>query len=462
MRNPYIFFFALVLVLSWIVCVSGGGGVFQVNHKFGKKNYWSLTDLKVHDTNRHAAINVPLAQGHGIYYTKLAIGSPPRDYFLIVDTGSDVFLVTCAKCAPCYPTYTDSNPTLNYYDPKLSSTSSLVPCSSSSNKVCGYNIGYGDGSTSTGYFVRDIIGYDQISGDFQTTIRNADVSFGCGMKVTGNLGNLSLDGLIGFGASSTSFLSHLASEGKVSKKFAHCLDGRNGGGIFVIGDIVGPPLKMTPLIPNGPLYNVIMKSIQVGNSVLDISQFEAGEGKGTIVDSGTTLAYLPGPIFNPLRLMILTSQVNLSTRIVNDHYGCFEFHKSLDDSFPSVTLSFENSLELKVYPHDYLIPNHEWYYCLGWQDSRRLKSDLIILGDLVLNNKLVLYDLENQALRVSECSSTIGLKDEESGAIYQAGGSNNLSSYPTRYNKHISSSPAQHFGRVIQLVLLSFMLYNCV
>ncbi|KAI3900854.1 hypothetical protein MKW92_017611 [Papaver armeniacum] len=474
MRNPYIIFFALVLVLSWIVSVSGGGGVFQVSHRFGRRIDWSLTDLKVHDTNRHSAINVPLAHGHGIYYTKVAIGSPPRDYFLIVDTGSDVFWVTCAKCGPCDPTYTSSDPTLNYYDPKLSSTSSLVPCSanfcteysksrdqstgcSSNYKVCGYNIGYGDASSSTGYFVRDIIGYDQISGDFQTTVRNVDVAFGCGTEVTGNFGTLSMDGLIGLGASSTSLLSQLASEGKVSKKFAHCLDGRNAGGIFVIGDIVGPPLKMTPLIPNGPLYNVIMKSIQVGNSVLDISQFEAGEGKRTIVDSGTTLAYLPGPIFNPFRLMILTSQVNLSTRIVDDHYECFEFHISLDDSFPTVTLTFENSLELKVYPHDYLIPTHEWYYCLGWQDSKRLKSDLIILGDLVLNNKLVLYDLENQALGVSEydCSSTIGLKDEESGAIYQAGGSNNLSSYPTRYNKHISSSPARHFGRVIQLVLLS-------
>ncbi|KAI3906355.1 hypothetical protein MKW92_031433, partial [Papaver armeniacum] len=84
--------------------------------------------------------------------------------------------------------------------------------------------------------------------------------------------------------------------------------------------------------------------------------------------------------------------------------------------------------------------------------------------DLVLNNKLVLYDLENQALGVSEydCSSTIGLKDEESGFIYQAGGSNNLSSYPTRYHKDISSSPTQHFGRVIQLVSLSFMLYHYV
>ncbi|KAI3917700.1 hypothetical protein MKW98_021462 [Papaver atlanticum] len=41
-----------------------------------------------------------------LYYTKLAIGSPPKDYLLEVDTGSDVSLVNCAQCSPCSPTYT--------------------------------------------------------------------------------------------------------------------------------------------------------------------------------------------------------------------------------------------------------------------------------------------------------------------------------------------------------------------
>ncbi|KAI3878165.1 hypothetical protein MKX03_029408 [Papaver bracteatum] len=477
MKNHYIFFFALVLVLSWVV--SASGGVFQVSHKFGKRIDWSLTKLKVHDTKRHAAINVPLAHGHGIYYTKLAMGSPPRDFFLIVDTGSDVFWVNCAKCGPCHPTYTAVDPTLNLYDPELSSTSSLVPCSGdfcteysngrhqsgcSSNKACRYSVGYADGTTTAGYFVRDIIGYDQISGDFQTTIRNADVSFGCGMKVAGNFGNLSLDGLIGFGVSSTSLLSQLASDGKVSKKFAHCLDSRNGGGIFVIGDVVQPPLTMTPLVPNAPHYNVNMKSIQVGESIIDISKFQARDGESTVVDSvsGTSLTYFPKAVLDPLKQMSLASQSNLTTYLAGDLYECFDFNISID-SLPTVTFHFENSLQFKVYPYDYLFTHNEMY-CFGWQDSATFGTDLIILGDLELNNKLVLYDLENQAVGVSEydCSSAVGLKDEESGFIYQAGGSNNLSSYPTRYHRDISSSPAQHFGRVIQLILLSFMLYSCV
>lgn len=45
-------------------------------------------------------------------------------------------------------------------------------------------------------------------------------------------------------------ISQLASSGRVKKIFAHCLDGRNGGGIFAIGRVVQPKVNMTPLVPN--------------------------------------------------------------------------------------------------------------------------------------------------------------------------------------------------------------------
>lgn len=45
-------------------------------------------------------------------------------------------------------------------------------------------------------------------------------------------------------------LSQLSSSGKVKKIFAHCLDSKNGGGIFAVGDVVLPEVKTTPLVPN--------------------------------------------------------------------------------------------------------------------------------------------------------------------------------------------------------------------
>ncbi|KAI3900636.1 hypothetical protein MKW92_025949 [Papaver armeniacum] len=513
-----VFFFALV---SSSAFVDGGGGFFTVKNKFGKVSDRSLQELTSHDTTRHerhlSAVNVPLGgngklSGTGLYFTKLAIGSPPKDYFLYVDTGSDVLWVNCAKCGPCRPTYTVNDSSLNLYDPRLSSTAGLVACSDdfcteyskgrrntdcSSNKACEYGVGYGDGSKTAGYFVRDIIGFDEVSGNLQATIGNAGVSFGCGMRQTGKF---ALDGLVGLGASSTSLLSQLASSGKMKKKFAHCLDGINGGGIFVIGDVVQPALKTTPLVPNAPHYNVNMKSIQVGNNIQDISKFIAEDGEGTVIDSGTTLTYFPEAILNPLKQMvwkfpklyafqtfilcealtltinvsyflfyILTSHPNLTTQLVKDTFECFDFEESIDDFFPTVIFGFENSLQLNAYPHDYLIQYKIGGYCFGWQDSQLLKSNLIILGDLVLMNKLVLYDVENQVLGLADydCSSTIGLKDDVSGVVNQVAGSNSLSSLPPRHRKDIPSSAAHDhhldFGMVFKLFLLSlFMLYNCV
>lgn len=75
----------------------------------------------------------------------------------------------------------------------------------------------------------------------------------CGATQSGDLGSSgegALDGILGFGKSNSSIISQLASSGKVKNMFAHCLDGKNGGGIFAIGRVVQPKVNMTPLVPN--------------------------------------------------------------------------------------------------------------------------------------------------------------------------------------------------------------------
>lgn len=45
-----------------------------------------------------------------------------------------------------------------------------------------------------------------------------------------------------------------------------------------------------------------MTAVQVGQVLLNLSNevFEVGDRKGTIIDSGTTLAYLPEMVYEPL------------------------------------------------------------------------------------------------------------------------------------------------------------------
>lgn len=48
-----------------------------------------------------------------------------------------------------------------------------------------------------------------------------------------------------------------------------------------------------------PHYNVVMKKVEVGGNVLELATdtFASGDQKGTIIDSGTTLAYLPESVY---------------------------------------------------------------------------------------------------------------------------------------------------------------------
>ncbi|OVA05107.1 Peptidase A1 [Macleaya cordata] len=412
--NLIFFLSILILLLVFVNEVSANGGVFHVKHKFAGQAR-SLKDFKVHDSNRHgrflAGVDFPLGgdgqpTGTGLYFTKIGIGYPSKDYFVHVDTGSDILWVNCIQCDQC-PKSSGLGVDLKLYDPDRSLNGRIVYCDDKfctalnkgpisgclSGMLCSYSLQYGDGSGTAGYFVNDVIGFDQVSGNLQTTSGNASVTFGCGVKQTGNLiqSSEALDGILGFGNSSSSMISQLASSGVVKKKFAHCLDS-NGGGIFAIGNVVQPKVNTTPLVLDQAHYNVNMEAVKVGNTVLQLPKevFETGNGKGTIVDSGTTLSYFPAAIYEPLLSMITSSQ-NLSLHTVEDVFSCFEFGKSVDEAFPTVTFQFENSLELMVYPHEYLFPLNEKQWCIGWQNSGSLSKDVkdtILLGGLDYRNKI--------------------------------------------------------------------------
>ncbi|XP_047332359.1 aspartic proteinase 36-like [Impatiens glandulifera] len=448
---PYFLFLLSISSLSTpMTFPNGAGGVFSVKYKFAGTDH-SLSALKAHDDLRNlrmlSGVDIPLGgtgrpDAVGLYYAKVGIGTPPKDYYVQVDTGSDIMWVNCIQCNEC-PERGYNGIRLTLYDPQSSLTGTMVSCDNRfcieinggrtpdcvANVSCLYTEVYGDGSYSIGYFVKDIVQYDGVSGDLQTMSANQSVIFGCGAKQSGDLDSSedALDGIVGFGKSNSSLISQLASSGKVKKMFAHCLDGVNGGGIFAIGHVVQPKVNTTRLLPNKPHYNVNMTAIQVGLEFLNLTTnvSQVGDNKETIIDSGTTLAYFPDAIYQPLVKEILSSQPDLKLQILHEQYTCFEFSGIADDAFPAVTFHFENSVLLQVHPHEYLF-FFEGLWCLGWQSNGvqpRDKQDIILLGDLVLSNKLVLYDLENHIIGWTEynCSSSIQIKDEVTGSVHLVG-----------------------------------------
>ncbi|KAI3797697.1 hypothetical protein L1987_32960 [Smallanthus sonchifolius] len=445
----------VVLVIGFIVvqlCILVSANVvFQVQHKFaGQKGY--LNALKSHDANRHrrflSAVEIPLGgdsrpTAAALYFTKVQIGSPPKDFHVQVDTGSDLLWVNCIECETC-PKESDLGIPLALYDPKDSSSAKTVGCDHEfctstftgqsdeckAGMLCAYAVKYGDGSSTAGYFVNDNVKLDQVSGNCQTTSMSGNIIFGCGAKQSGQLGSSdqALDGILGFGQSNTSVLSQLSSAKKVKKVFSHCLDGNRGGGIFAIGEVVEPKINTTPMVDDQTHYNIEMKSIDVNGEEIKLptSILNFVKKQAVIVDSGTTLAYFPDEVYNQLMEKIMAAQPDKKPHVVEKMFKCYKYSGNIDDGFPVVNLHFANSLSLKVLPHQYFFQIEDDEWCIGFQNSNIKEKDgeqLTLLGDLVLSDKLVTYDMENQVIGWTDydCSSSIKVKDEESGNVYEVG-----------------------------------------
>ncbi|KAK4273630.1 hypothetical protein QN277_021997 [Acacia crassicarpa] len=468
----------LVLDLS---CVAYGNLAFPVVHKF-KGRHRSLVALKAHDDRRRgrflSALDLSLGGNGlpsetGLYYTKVGIGSPPKDYFVQVDTGSDLLWVNCIECTEC-PKKSDLGIDLTLYNSKASNTSKPVYCDGDfckatydnqvsdckPQKSCLYSITYGDGGTTSGYFVKDDLTFDEVNDNLHSEPASSSVIFGCGAKQAGGLGSSSdeaLDGIIGFGQANSSVLSQLAASGKVKKIFSHCLDSIHGGGIFSIGEVLEPKFNKTPLLSGQAHYNVVLKDIEVNKEFLQLSSgiLDSGDDMASVIDSGTTLAYLPETVYEQLMDKIMAEQSGLKLLLVDNQFTCFEYSGNVDDGFPVVKFHFENSLTLTAYPHDYLFKTKDSEWCVGWQKSMakaKNGKDMTLLGDLVLSNRLVVYDLENMTIGWTEfnCSSGIKVKDETSGKVYAVGAHN------------ISSASTVLFGGILALLLLLIVMPNSV
>ncbi|WOL01409.1 aspartic proteinase-like protein 2 isoform X2 [Canna indica] len=365
----------LLLLLSPFV---GATGVFKVRHKFQRRRAASIADLRTHDDLRHsrmlAVADLPLGgvgapTESGLYYSEIGIGTPRRNFYVQVDTGSDHLWVNCFPCATSCPKKNYIGLNMTVYDPNKSSSRRLISCQDSfclsvngevpyclEKMPCDYSVRYGDGSSSAGFYVEDVVQYNRVSRDHRTKLVSANVTFGCGAENSGDLGShKALDGLIGFGKSNISMISQLAASGKVSSRsFSHCLDSTDGGGIFVLGQVVEPKMNVTPFIPNRPHYAIEMKGIEVGGSSLELPAylFSTGYKQGAIIDSGTTLAYLPELAYMSIRQAIFSNYPNMSFHTTQG-FDCFKFYTSVDDGFPEVVFHFEKLLMLNVYPHDY-------------------------------------------------------------------------------------------------------------
>ncbi|KAG9456828.1 hypothetical protein H6P81_001336 [Aristolochia fimbriata] len=440
-----------------VLLLLGAAGAFPATLKleraFPVKGNVELSHLRARDRARHGrllqgVVDFPVEGSAdpftvGLYFTRVKLGSPPKEFYVQIDTGSDILWVTCNPCDGC-PKSSGLGLDLKLFDPFTSSSASLVSCShevcnvaietqnafcasESGDSHCNYTYNYGDGSGTKGYYVSDTLYYDTVVGNDLIANSSTSIVFGCSVSQSGDLTKpeRAVDGIFGFGRNELSVISQLSSHGLSPKAFSHCLKGtENGGGILVLGEVVEPGIVYTPLVSSAYHYNLNLQSIAVNGQVLPIdpSAFATTTTRGTIIDSGTTLAYLIEEAFDPFVTALLSSISPSVQAFVWKGNQCFTITSSVEETFPSVTLTFEGDASMILKPEDYLLQQASvdgtMTWCIGWQ--RVQGQGITILGDLVMKDKIFVYDLAGQRIGWAnyDCSLSVNVSASSGKSDY--------------------------------------------
>ncbi|XP_062187352.1 aspartic proteinase 36-like [Phragmites australis] len=339
---------------------------------------------------------------NGYYTTRLYIGTPPQEFALIVDSGSTVTYVPCASCEQC------GNHQDPRFQPDLSSTYSPVKCNvdcscDNDKNQCTYERQYAEMSSSSGVLGEDIVSFGR-----ESELKPQRAVFGCENSETGDLFSQHADGIMGLGRGQLSIMDQLVDKGVISNSFSLCYGGMDiGGGAMVLGGMPAPSdmvfSRSDPV--RSPYYNIELKEIHVAGKALRLDPRIFNSKHGTVLDSGTTYAYLPEQAFVAFKDAV-TSKVHSLKKIrgPDPNYkdicfaGAGRNVSQLSEVFPDVDMVFGNGQKLSLTPENYLFRHSkvDGAYCLGvFQNG---KDPTTLLGGIIVRNTLVTYDRHNEKI----------------------------------------------------------------
>ncbi|KAG0617623.1 hypothetical protein M758_4G003500 [Ceratodon purpureus] len=341
-----------------------------------------------------------------IYYTsRVFIGTPPQEFALIVDTGSTVTYVPCFTCTHCGH-HQDPR-----FKPENSSSYQVVGCRSSDcitgmcdakSHQCKYDRMYAEMSSSKGVLGKDLVGFGSTS-----RLQPRSLLFGCETAETGDLYLQHADGIMGLGRGPLSIVDQLVGSGAIEDAFSLCYGGMDeGGGSMVLGAIPTPAgtvfAKSDPGRSN--YYNLELTEIQVQGVRLNLESSVFNGKFGTVLDSGTTYAYLPDRAFEAFRDAVVQQLGSLHAVDGPDpnypdicYAGAGSDTKELGKHFPPVDFVFAENKKVSLAPENYLFKHTKvpGAYCLGFFKNQDATT---LLGGIVVRNMLVTYDRYNRQI----------------------------------------------------------------
>ena len=278
---------------------------------------------------------------HGYYYVDVSLGTPPKEFQVIVDTGSTLTYVPCVGCGTACGVHTGAP----HFSAEESSTCTPVQCLSpdcsphegscggkQNGDACVYHKSYAEGSSVNGKLMKDLL---YLGGGYGN---DKSVVFGCTIRESGGIHTQVADGLMGLGNGANSLPFQLAATYDLPDAFSLCYGAFEGGGAVTFGklprsstgegvtdtDATIPALQYTPLIPTPmhPSYYVV-DTVQwrLGNNIVAGENDFRGHAYGTVLDSGTTFTYLPTAVFGSFKNIAATYDLPDAFSLC---YGAFE------------------------------------------------------------------------------------------------------------------------------------------
>ncbi|XP_055819386.1 aspartic proteinase CDR1-like [Solanum dulcamara] len=366
------------------------------------------------------AIQSNIIPDQGDYLMKISLGTPPRETFVVADTGSELTWIQCKPCTHCYKQI------LPFFDPQKSSTYKIIGCHSKEcelvrdptcvrKNVCEYEVRYGDNSHSIGDVASETFTFASTTSKTKKVHSNISIPhviFGCGHDNGGTFSNRTA-GIVGLGDSKISIINQL--DKQIKGKFSYCLVPNddlspssrppnttskiNFGPKAIVS---GPNVLTTPIIRKDTdiFYFLNLESVSVGGKKLEyfkssqlMNSSTADEDLGNIIiDSGTTLTMVPGEFYNELE-STLVEMIGEKRKEHGPLPLCYEA-KSVVNKIPKIVFHFTDA-DIELLPMNTFAKIDD-LSCLSIVDGGGGKFG--VYGNLAQMNFLIGYDIVNHKL----------------------------------------------------------------
>eukprot|EP00256_Glycine_max_P066421 XP_025981016.1 ribosomal protein L18aB-like protein isoform X1 [Glycine max] len=384
-----------------------------------------------------ATLESGVSLGSGEYFMDVFVGTPPKHFSLILDTGSDLNWIQCVPCIACFE---QSGP---YYDPKDSSSFRNISCHDprcqlvsspdppnpckAENQSCPYFYWYGDGSNTTGDFALETFTVNLTTPNGKSELKHVEnVMFGCGHWNRGLFHGAA--GLLGLGKGPLSFASQMQS--LYGQSFSYCLVDRNSNASVSSKLIFGedkellshPNLNFTSFGGGkdgsvDTFYYVQINSVMVDDEVLKIPEETwhlSSEGAGgTIIDSGTTLTYFAEPAYEIIKEAFVRKIKGYElVEGLPPLKPCYNVSGIEKMELPDFGILFADGAVWNFPVENYFIQIDPDVVCLAILGNPR--SALSIIGNYQQQNFHILYDMKKSRLGYApmKCADLVAVEQQ--------------------------------------------------